>query len=72
MVQEMLETFALKRKCKLKVEFFFYLLRKISGFRQPLLDKIGELGEKSVRPAQKKQLEKIEKKINRKENIIKE
>ena len=46
MISEMLETFTFKRKCKLHLDFFFYTIRKMAGYRQSILEKCEELLEK--------------------------
>lgn len=56
----MLESFVLKRKCKLNIAFFSYLIKKIPSLRQTVVSKSTELKEKEeVRPAQQRVLEKL-------------
>ena len=59
-VEEMLESFVLKRKCKLNVGFFINLIKKIPALRQIVVGKGTELKlNESVRPAQLRVLEKL-------------
>lgn len=56
----MLEIFVLKRKCKLNVGFFSYLIKRIPSIRQIVVSKGTELkGREGVRPAQQRILLKL-------------
>lgn len=69
----MLETFATKRKCKLHLDFFLFVARKMGAFRQPLLFKCKEILLKdNLRPAQERQMKKLQNKLDKGNQKVKE
>lgn len=59
-IQEMLETFILKRKCRLNIRFFFVLLKRMPWLKQAVIEKGLELqNSEETRPAQLRILEKL-------------
>ena len=71
---EMLESFYLKRSCKLNGQFFQYLTRKLPALKPVILKKCEELGGKNIRSAQKKEIAKMQNKLGKKEKgaVVKE
>ncbi len=57
----MLDVFFLHRKNKINISFFLFLIRKIPGFKTVVFDKCAEIeiNSTNLRPAQKKQMDKL-------------
>ena len=69
----MLESFILKRNCKLNAHFFSFLLKKLPWLKATFQNKGKELMKKEgVRPAQLRILDKLLKSINKGIQIKKE
>lgn len=61
----MLEVFFLQRKSKVNISFFLFLIRKIPSFKTAIFDKCAEIESRitNLRPAQKKQMDKLRSKL---------
>lgn len=69
----MLENFIIKRKCKLNVGFFSFLLKKMPYLRQSIVSKGLELkNREGVRPAQQRILENMLKTLTQSKRVKQE
>lgn len=60
----------MKRKCRLNVGFFSFLLKKLPGLRQAIVSKAVELqSREDVRPAQQRILENILKTLTKSKRV---
>ena len=64
-VNDILEALFLNRNCKMNINFMFYLIRKLSTLKAAVFDKCSEIevNSQNMRPAQKKQMDKLRSKL---------
>jgi hypothetical protein len=72
-IQEMLEIYLTKRKCKLHQGFFHFVLKKMPQLRESVVEKCLSLeGSVTLRPAQARVLQKFKQLLLKKQSVKEE
>ena len=69
-IQEMLEIFLTKRKCKLSQGFWQFILKRVPQLKQSIIEKVLIVEENlTLRPAQERVLQKLKNLVIKKQNV---